>query len=90
MSSDNLETMDSITLRDFKEFLQKGDDFFKIELLRPAKIWYSKALSLNIQTDKIIPKIEECDRLLSFENKVVKIILTIASVVLLIYFFLIR
>jgi hypothetical protein len=90
MSSVNLETMNSTTLRDFKEFMQKGDDFFKIELLRPAKIWYSKALSLNIQADQVKPKIEECDRLLSFENKVVKIILAIASAVLLIYFFLIR
>jgi hypothetical protein len=90
MSSDNLETMNSTTLRDFKEFMQKGDDFFKIELLRPAKIWYRKALSLNIQTEQVKPKIEECDRLLSFENKVVKIILAIASAVLLIYFFLIR
>jgi hypothetical protein len=89
MSSDNLETMNSTTLRDFKEFMQKGDDFFKIELLRPAKIWYNKALSLNIQTDKVKPQIEECDRLLSFENKVVRLILAIASTVLLIYFFLI-
>jgi hypothetical protein len=90
MSSDNLETKNSTTLRDFKEFMQKGDDFFKIELLRPAKIWYSKALSLNIQTEQVKPKIEECDRLLSFENKVVKILVSIVSAVLLIYFFLIR
>jgi len=90
MSSDNLNTLENTTLRDFKEFMQKGDDFFKIELLRPAKIWYSKALSLNIQTDQVKLKIEECDRLLSFENKIVKIILSVASALLLIYFFLIR
>ena len=90
MSSDNLNTLENTTLRDFKEFMQKGDDFFKIELLRPAKIWYSKALSLNIQTEQVKPKIEECDRLLSFENKIVKIILSVASALLLIYFFLIR
>jgi len=90
MSNDNLENMESTTLRDFKDFLQKGDDFFKIELLRPAKIWYSKALSLNIQTDLVKSKIDECDRLLTFENKVVKILLSIASAILLIYLFLIR
>jgi hypothetical protein len=90
MSSDKLETLESNTLREFKEFMQKGDDFFKIELLRPAKIWYGKALSLNIQSDQVKPKIEECDRLLSFENKVVNILLALASAVLLIYFLLIR
>ena len=90
MSNDNLKNMESTTLRDFKDFLQKGDDFFKIELLRPAKIWYSKALSLNIQTDLVKSKIDECDRLLTFENKVVKILLSIASAILLIYLFLIR
>ena len=90
MSNNNLETMESTTLRDFKEFMQKGDDFFKIELLRPAKIWYSKALSLNIQTDLVKSKINECDRLLAFEIKMVKIILAIASGILLIYLFLIR
>ena len=90
MSNNNLETMESTTLRDFKEFMQKGDDFFKIELLRPAKIWYIKALSLNIQTDLVKSKINECDRLLAFEIKMVKIILAIASGILLIYLFLIR
>ena len=90
MSSNNLDAMDSTTLRDFREFMQKGDDFFKIELLRPAKIRYRKALSLNIQTDLVNPKIDECDRLLAFENKVVKILLAFTSVLLLIYLFLIR
>ena len=90
MTSDSLETLESSTLRDFKEFMQKGDDFFKIELLRPAKIWYRKALSLNIQTDLVNPKIDECDRLLAFENKVMKILLAFTSVLLLIYLFLIR
>lgn len=89
MSNYNLETMESTTLRDFKEFMQKGDDFFKIELLRPAKAWYSKALSLNIQPDLVKSKINECDRLLAFEIKVVKILLAIASGILLIYLFLI-
>ena len=90
MTSDSLETLESSTLRDFKEFMQKGDDFFKIELLRPAKIWYSKALSINVQNDLVKPKIDECNRLLAFENKVVKILLSIASAILLIYLFFIR
>ena len=90
MSNDSLENMESTTLRDFKDFLQKGDDFFKIELLRPAKIWYSKALSLNIQTDLVKSKIDECDRLLTFENKIIKVVLSIVSGILLIYLFLIR
>jgi len=72
--------------RDFEEFIQKGDDFFKIELLRPAKKWYKKALELNIETDKVKHKIAECDRLLAFERKVVRILLLFASVLLIVYF----
>jgi hypothetical protein len=74
--------------RAFEDLMQHGDDFLKIELLRPAKSWYQKALELNIETEKVKEKIAECDRLLAFEIKVIKILVAIAAVVIL--FFLLR
>lgn len=72
--------------RDFKDFMNRGDDFFKIELLRQAKSWYKKALLLNIKSDEAKARIAECEKLLAFENKVVYILLSISSGILLTYF----
>ncbi len=78
----------SITERDFRELMQRGDDFFKIELLRPAKAWYQRALAMNLETETVKYKISECDRLLAYEMKVFKILgvaaflLIIASLVI--------
>ncbi len=69
--------------RAFMDRMQHGDDFLKIELLRPAKSWYKKALELNIETEKVRQKIAECDRLLAFEIKVIKILVIIAAVLVL-------
>ena len=66
----------------FRELIRMGDDFFKIELLRQAKNCYQKALLLNIETDSVKFKIEECERLLAFENKVVIFLLAISTVIL--------
>lgn len=85
MEQNNSAAALDATELDFAEFTRRGDDFFKIELLRPAKIWYNKALKLNIETEKVIHKIAECDRLLAFERKVVVILGSIASVILLVY-----
>jgi hypothetical protein len=65
--------------RDFNEFKLRGDDFFKIELLRPAKSWYQKALWLNPEAGEVKNRIEECNRLLKFETKVVWILLGVAT-----------
>lgn len=70
--------------KEFLDLVQHGDDFFKIELLRPAKSWYKKALKLNIETERIKQKIAECDRLLAFEQKVIKILVAIAAVIVLV------
>ena len=73
--------------RAFEDLMQHGDDFLKIELLRPAKSWYKKALELNIEPEKVKEKIAECDRLLAFEIKVIKILVAIAAVVILFFLF---
>jgi len=76
--------------RDFEDFMQRGNDFFKIELLRQAKSWYQKALGLNIESEKVKHQIAECDRMLAYENKVVSILLVVTAVLVLVYFVLIK
>jgi uncharacterized UPF0160 family protein len=76
------------TNEEFKDLMQHADDFFKIELLRQAKNWYKKALELNIETDRVKHQIAECDRLLAYENKIVKILGGIATITILIVVFL--
>ena len=64
--------------RKYLDLMRHGDNFLKIELLRPAKSYYQKALELNLETDKVKEKIAECDRLLAFELKVIWILVAIA------------
>ena len=74
--------------RRFWDLMRHGDNFFKIELLRPAKSYYQKALEFNLETDKVKQKIADCNRLLAFEVKVIWILLVIAAlVVLVVYLF---
>jgi len=83
----NSETPANAVESEFLDIIQHADDFLKIELLRQAKSWYKKALKLNIQTEEVEKKISECDRLLAFENKIVRILGAIAIVLLAIYLF---
>ena len=71
--------------RNFAEFMLRGDDFFKIELLRQAKSWYSKALNLFPGNETVKHQLAECERLLAFERKVVRILMAVAAVLLLVY-----
>ena len=67
------------------DLMQHGDDFLMIELLRPAKSWYKKALELNIEPEKVKQKIAECDLLFAFEIKVIKILAAITTVLVLVF-----
>lgn len=80
------ETSFSRTELKFMDLMQHGDDFFKIELLRPAKSWYRKALAMNIDTEKVMQKIADCDRLLAFEIKVIRILVGVGIFIILFYF----
>lgn len=73
----------SLEERRFREYMQQGDDFMKIEIFRSAKTWYKKALDLNIENNKVQEKIEECNRLLNYERKVFTILGVIATVIVL-------
>jgi len=66
----------------YREYLQRGDDFFKIEILRPAKAWYSRALELKPGSAEALKKIEECDHLLKYEKKVFTILSIIGAVII--------
>ncbi len=66
---------------EFIDYMQHGDDFFKIELWRPARSWYKKALALNIETERVKHKIAECDRMQAFEVKVILRLVVIAVII---------
>lgn len=69
----------------FNDLMLHGDDFFKIELLRPAKKCYLQALGLNPGNKEASDQIAQCDRLLAFERKVVWILTAVAVVFILAY-----
>ena len=71
--------------RKFLDLMRHGDNFFKIELLRPAKSYYQKALELNIDAEKVKQKIADCDRLLKFELKVIWVIVAITAISIIAY-----
>jgi len=83
-----LESTLSHSEREYLDLMRHGDNFFKIELLRPAKSYYKKALQLNIDTEKVKQRIAECDRLLAFEIKVIWILVIIAACFVLAFIFL--
>ena len=83
-----LESTLSHAEREYLDLMRHGDNFFKIELLRPAKSYYKKALQLNIDTEKVKQRIAECDRLLAFEIKVIWILVIIAACFVLAFIFL--
>jgi hypothetical protein len=90
MEQDNSVSTINQSKSDFMEFMQRGDDFMKIELLRQALLWYNKALSLKTEDEKAKSRILECERLIAFENKVVYALISVTSVLIMLYLILIR
>jgi hypothetical protein len=74
--------------RIFNENMQRGDDFFKIEIFRSSKAWYQKALEMNMNKAFIQERIKECDRLLKYEKKVFSILGVVAICILIASYFL--
>ncbi|MCK9411565.1 MAG: hypothetical protein M0Q53_04635 [Prolixibacteraceae bacterium] len=62
------------------EMMQQADDFFKIEILRPAKTYYERALALDPKNTKAKHRITECNKMLAFEMKVIWSLLALAAV----------
>jgi len=71
--------------RNFVELVQRGDDFFKIELLHHAKNCYKRALELNMETEKISQKLSDCNKKLAFERKVTFILIGLVIITISIY-----
>lgn len=71
---------------EFRDAMQHADDFLKIELLRPAKKWYQKALDYNIEKEKVEQKIAECNRLIKFEQKIIWVVVALAAIVITLLF----
>jgi hypothetical protein len=65
--------------RKLTEMMQQADDFFKIEILRPAKTYYERALALDPKNKKAMQRITECDRMLAFEMKVIRILVAVTA-----------
>jgi len=70
----------------FDEYILRGDDFLKIELLRQAKNWYLKALAIDSENDYVKSRISECEKKLAFENRVTLILVVTATAILIAYF----
>jgi hypothetical protein len=66
--------------QELAELFRQADDYFKIELLRPAKTFYERALALDPKSTKAKQRITECDRLLAYEMKVMWILVVITAV----------
>lgn len=88
MEHPNSETTLSHEELEFRDLVQHGDDFFRIQLLRHARSWYKKALPFNMDTEILNQKIAECNKFLSFERKVIWILLAIAAAAILTWYFL--
>ena len=85
MRHSNPEPMSGKAKNNFDEYMQRGDDFLKIELLRQAKNWYEKALALNHENENVKSLISECERKLAFENKVTYFLVALASALVIAY-----
>ena len=86
MAQHSSDTTKSPAEREFIDLMQRGDDFFKIQLLRPAKSWYKRALEMNFETGNVKQKIAECDKQIAFELKVIKILVAIVAILVMSYF----
>jgi hypothetical protein len=80
MQHSTLETTEASSDRKLNEMMQQADDFFKIEILRPAKTYYERALAMDPKNSKAMHRITECNRMLAFEMKVIWSLLGLAVI----------
>jgi hypothetical protein len=52
MTKNTTDLVNDSIVQEFQGLIDQGNDFFKIELLRPAKKCYKKALELNIDQER--------------------------------------
>lgn len=66
--------------KQFRQIMQNGDDFFKIEIWRSAVKQYKSAATLDVDNDLANRKVAECEHLLVKERKVIYVVVAIAAV----------
>jgi hypothetical protein len=65
----------------FDDYLKNGDDFRKIEIYKLAKYWYQKALETGIETELVKSRLDELNKKIRFERKVITILASIAAII---------
>jgi len=66
--------------RRYLDFVQKADDFMKIEIYRSAKEWYTRALEMNFNRE-IREKLDNCNRQIQEEKKRILVIVSVIAIV---------
>jgi hypothetical protein len=64
--------------RQYIDFITHGDDFYKIEIFRAAKKWYTKALELNLHNEEVQKMIDDCTAKIKSETRTISIIALVA------------
>lgn len=72
----------SLEERRFKDYIQKGDNFMKIQIYRSAKEWYTMALEMNQDHGLARSKLDNCNRLIQSEKKMIIIVVSAIAIVL--------
>jgi hypothetical protein len=69
--------------RRFREFMNTGDDFTKIEIFRSAASFYGKALALRPGDEEAGRRLAEIQEKIKKENKAIYVIVAVAAVAVL-------
>ena len=79
------ETASSPAERKLLFLIEHGDDFLKIELLRPALLYYERALELSPDNQEVKRKIAKCKMLLTIERRVIWILAAIGTIIIVLF-----
>ncbi len=64
----------------FREYIQRGDDFCKIEIYRQAVDWYRKAVELRPDDEDARNKLAACSGKIKKESRAILVILFIGVI----------
>ena len=81
--SENLENL-SLEERKFRECVDLGDNFMKIEIYYLADRWYEQAAKMQPDNREVIKKWEDCRRLHKKENQTIYAIVAAMAVIVLV------
>lgn len=69
----------------YDDYMNRANDFLKIELYRPALKWLTVAGKLNIETEPTKKKIDDCREKIRKETRTIGIIAAIACLVAIVF-----